>query len=132
MSDAKCAGMLVEAARRDIEALRVMRGTAGLPDEIYGFHVQQAAEKLLKAWIALLGGLYPLTHNIQALLELVDERDADTEPFRDLAAFTPYAVEFRYAGVGPDADPIDRAFALEMVEALLEQVGGQLPEDGEP
>ena len=65
MSDAKCAGMLVEAARRDIEALRVMRGTDGIPDEIYGFHVQQAAEKLLKAWIALLGESYPLTHSIE-------------------------------------------------------------------
>ena len=130
MSDAKCARMLVEAAERDIEALRVMRSIDGIPDEIYGFHVQQEAEELLKAWLALLGARYPLTHNTQALSELVDERDAETEPFRDLAAFTPYAVEFRYAGVGPDAGPIDRARALEMIETLLEQVGAQLPEGG--
>ncbi|MDE0201558.1 MAG: HEPN domain-containing protein [Rhodospirillaceae bacterium] len=128
MSDAKCARMLVEAAERDIEALRVMRRLDGIPDEIYGFHVQQAAEKLLKAGIALLGGMYPLTHNIEALLELFAERDGDTEPFGDLAAFTPYAVEFRYVGVGPDDGPIDRATALEMVEGLLEQVRQQLLE----
>ena len=130
MSDAKCARMLLEAARRDIEALRVMRGSDGLPDEVYGFHVQQAAEKLLKAWIALLGASYPLTHSIETLLKLLADRGVDTGPFRDLSAFTPYAVEFRYAGVGPDAEPIDRAGALERVEALLERVVVQLPEDG--
>ena len=130
MSDAKCARMLLEAARRDIEALRVMRGSDGLPDEVYGFHVQQAAEKLLKAWIALLGASYPLTHSIETLLKLLADRGVGTEPFRDLTVFTPYAVEFRYAGVGPDAEPIDRAGALERVEALLERVEGHLPEDG--
>ena len=132
MSDAKCAQMLVEAATRDIEALRVMRRSDGFPDEIYGFHVQQAAEKLLKAWIALLGASYPLTHSIETLLELLADRGVDTAPFLELNAYTPYAVEFRYAGVGPDAKPIDRAGALEMVEALLEQVGEQMPEGGGP
>ena len=132
MSDAKCAQMLLEAAKRDIEALRIMRRSDGLPDEIYGFHVQQAAEKLLKAWIALLGESYPLTHSIETLLKLLAERGFDTAPFLDLSAYTPYAVEFRYAGVGPDAKPIDRAGALEAIEALLEQVEKQLPEGGGP
>ena len=132
MSDAKCARMLVDAAGRDIEALRVMRGSDGLPDEVYGFHVQQAAEKLLKAWIALLGESYPLTHSIETLLKLLSDRGVGTGPFRDLTAFTPYAVEFRYAGVGPDAKPIERAGALERVEALLEQVEGHLTEDEGP
>ena len=89
MSDAKCARMLLEAAKRDIEALRVMRQTGGLPDEIYGFHVQQAAEKLLKAWIALLGESYPLTHSIETLLKLLADRGVDTAPFLDLSAYTP-------------------------------------------
>lgn len=132
MSDTKCARMLLEAARRDIEALRVMRGSDGLPDEVYGFHVQQAAEKLLKAWIALLGASYPLTHSIETLLQLLADRGVGTGPFRDLIAFTPYAVEFRYAGVGPDAQPIDRAGALERVEALLERVEGHVTEDEGP
>ena len=105
---------------------------AGSPDEIYGFHVQQAAEKLLKSWIALLGESYPLTHSIETLLKLLADRGIDTAPFLELSAYTPYAVEFRYAGVGPDAKPIVRAGALEAVEALLERVGSQLPEGGGP
>ena len=127
MSDPKCARMLLCAAERDIDALRIMRRSDDIPAEIFGFHVQQGAEKLLKAWIALLGDSYPLTHSIETLLALLADRGTTTEPFNDLAAYTPYAVEFRYAGVGPNAKPIDRARALALVEALLEVVGNQLP-----
>ena len=129
MSDPKCARMLVNAAERDIEALRIMRRSDAIPAEIFGFHVQQGAEKLLKAWIALLGDSYPLTHSIETLLALLADRGAATEPFNDLAAYTPYAVEFRYAGVGANAEPIDRPRALALVEALLREVGNQLPEE---
>ena len=129
MSDPRCARMLVNAAERDIEALRIMRRSDEIPAEIFGFHVQQGAEKLLKAWIALLGDSYPLTHSIETLLALLADQGAATEPFDDLAAYTPYAVEFRYAGVGANADPIDRSRALALVEALLEEVGNQLPEE---
>ena len=132
MSDARCAGMLAEAAERDIEALRVMRRSEGIPDEVFGFHVQQAAEKLLRAWIALLGERYPLTHSIETLLALLADRGAATERFRGLTAYTPYAVEFRYAGVGPDAEPIDRDGAVALVEALLERVGARLAVAGTP
>ena len=129
MSDPKCARMLVSAAKRDIEALRIMRRSDEIPAEVFGFHVQQGAEKLLKAWIALLGDSYPLTHSIETLLALTADRGVATEPFDDLAAYTPYAVEFRYAGVGPNAEPIDRSRALALVEALLEVVGNHLPEE---
>ena len=127
MSDPKCARMLLSAAERDIDALRIMRRSDDIPPEIFGFHVQQGAEKLLKAWIAFLGDSYPLTHSIGTLLALLADRGVTTKPFNDLAAYTPYAAEFRYAGVGPNAKPIDRPRALALVEALLEAVGNQLP-----
>ena len=56
MSDPKCARMLVAAAQRGVLTLRSM--TAGAPEESFGCHVQQAAEKVLKAWLALLGRVY--------------------------------------------------------------------------
>ena len=123
MSDPKCARMLLDAAERDVLALRNM--TAGVPDESYGFHVQQAAEKSFKAWLALLGETYPLTHNLEALLDLLAARAVDMTAFRELAMYTPYAVEFRYGGAG-SAEQIDRKAALGLVEALLEQVRGKL------
>ena len=117
MSDAKCARMLLEAADRDPEVLRLMGGKAS--DEVFGFHVQQAAEKGLKAWIAATGETYPLTHDLAMLLDVLAARGLDVDAYRPLAAYTPYAVAFRYEGVGPDTDPLLRADAIQRVEALL-------------
>ena len=128
MSDLKCARMLVDAATRDVEVLRVIRGSAEVSDEVFGFHVQQAAEKLLKAWIALLGEVYPLTRDVGSLLELLGGRGAAVKPYGCLEDYTPYAVEFRYAGVDPEAEPIDREGALASVEELLEGVRRELIE----
>ena len=55
MSDVKQARVLIGAARRDFLALGGMRDEDVFADEIFGLHVQQAAEKLFKAWIALWG-----------------------------------------------------------------------------
>ena len=126
MSDVKCARVMYRAAERDVLTLRSM--TAGAPVESFGFHVQQAAEKSLKAWLALVGEKYPLTHSIETLLDLLDDRGAAVEPFRSLIDYTPYAVEFRYVGADPDAEPIDRVGALALVQALHERVGRRLAE----
>ena len=53
MSDLDQARELVGAAQKDISARRGMGDVAVFADEIFGFHVQQAAEKLFKAWLAL-------------------------------------------------------------------------------
>ena len=120
MSDTKCARMMVHAAERDLLTLRSM--TADAPEESFGFHVQQATEKALKAWLALLGETYPLTHNIETLRDLLANRGVATESFRDLIAYTPYAVEFRYEGVGSSTQPIKRDHTLTRVDALLARV----------
>ena len=101
---------MYRAAERDVLTLRSM--TAGAPVESFGFHVQQAAEKALKAWFALLGETYPLTHSIETLLDLLGDRGAAMEPFRSLIDYTPYAVEFRYVGAGTGTPPIDRDGAI--------------------
>ena len=130
MRDPKCAGSMLRAAERDLLTLRSM--TAAAPDESFGFHVQQAAEKAFKAWLALLGETYPLTHNLQALLNLLAARGVDTAPFRELAQYTPYAVEFRYEGVASDAERIARQNATAIVAVLLKRVRRELAGDQVP
>lgn len=76
MSDSKQARVLLEAARRDLRALEGMRDSAVFADEIFGFHAQQAAEKLLKAWLAIEGVLYPRTHDLDHLLRLLEQHGA--------------------------------------------------------
>ena len=126
MSDPKCARALLEAADRDILTLREM--TARVPDESFGFHVQQAAEKAFKAWLCALGQVYPLRHDIDDLLDLLASQGAAVGFFRPLAAFTPYAVQFRYEGLGLGHEPIDRLATLDRVEALVRHVRDRLAE----
>ena len=116
--------MMIRAAERDLLTLRSM--TAGAPEESVGFHVQQAAEKAFKAWLALLGETYPLTHSLEMLLDLLAGRGASVEPFRGLIDYTPYAVDLRYTGVAPDTESIDRESVLALVEALLDRVRREL------
>lgn len=124
MSDPKCASVLLGAAERDVLTLRNM--TDGVPEESFGFHVQQAAEKYFKAWLAFLGVTYPLTHNLKTLMDLLAAQRAHTEPYRALMDFTPFAIEFRYESVDSDAEPIDRVSMIELLEALHEHIHGLL------
>ena len=118
--DLKCATALFAAAGRDLMTVRSM--TADAPIESIGFHLQQAAEMALKAWLAALGETYPLTHNLGTLLGLLSDRGVAVEPFEELADLTPYAVEFRYEAAPDDADGIELDDASALVQALLSEV----------
>ena len=121
MSDLKCVRLLLAAADRDIEILQLMYDSTGGPDEIFGFHAQQAAEKSLKAWLAFLGEVYPLTHDLDDLLDRLSKRDADVGKYRELTAYSAFAVQFRYEEM-TEGISIDRERALHLVSALLQQV----------
>ena len=103
-----------------------MGDTAVFADEIFGFHVQQAAEKLFKAWIGLSGETYPLTHDLSELLQILTIRSPDAARFDALIDYTPYAVQFRYGAQDAAAEALDRGDALARVEALLEEVRRRL------
>ncbi len=127
MSDPKCARMMLGSAAKDLRSMRLLEDDG--PEESFGFHLQQAGEKALKAWIALLGGLYELTHSLETLLEQLEKcgaSETDVDRFRSLAGYTPYAVEFRYQGVDEETEPIDREAAIVLVGDLLNHVGAEL------
>ncbi len=128
MSDLEQARELTDAAERDLSALRGMGDEAVFADEIFGFHVQQAAEKLFKAWLALRGETYPLSHDLAALLDMLSVGGADVARFDGLVDYTRYAVRLRYAAAGAGACPLDRSEAIEQVEALLAAVRSRLAE----
>ncbi len=75
MSDLKQARTLLEAGAKDVSALRGMGDEVIFADEIFGFHVQQAVEKLLKAWLASLGEFYHLSHDLASLLDMGSSRN---------------------------------------------------------
>lgn len=126
MSDLKCARLMLRSAERDLLTLDGM--AASVPDESFGFHVQQALEKAFKAWLALLGELYPLTHDLEMLLDRLAAGGADVELWRGTERYTPYAVQFRYTGVDPDTEAVDREAAAKSVRMLLAKVARALEE----
>jgi len=68
-----------------------------IPLDTVCFHCQQAAEKLLKAFLIGKGRTYPITHDLLAILENILPINSEAERLRDdLALLTPYAVEVRY------------------------------------
>ncbi len=122
MSDRKCARALIKAAELDLRALRGMADKEVFSDEIAGFHAQQAAEKALKAWLAIHGQVFPLTQNLGVLLDVLQAREPDAEGFRALIALNPFAVQFRYEAMTENAEPLDRQSLAASVEALLRRV----------
>lgn len=130
MSDVKQAGELVRAVGRDIAVLRGMNDPEFFADEIFGLHTQQASEKLLKDWLALLDEMYPLTHSLELLLSILQERDAAIVEWKQFVEYTPYAGRIRYETGDPSGQPINPAVALRRDEALHEQLTRRLPTIG--
>ncbi len=68
-----------------------------IPYDTVCFHCQQAAEKLLKAYLVARGVPPPFSHDLLLLLEEILPYCADAETLRDdLALLMPYAVGVRY------------------------------------
>lgn len=69
----------------------------GAPLDVMCFHIQQTAEKLLKALLAWRGLDYPLTHDLRDLLGRVVEHFPSLKEFRDsVPQYTTFAVVMRY------------------------------------
>ena len=119
MSDLKCARMLVLAAERNLELAQILLERKGGSDEVFGFHVQQAVERLLKAWLAIRGESYPLTYDLEQLFEVLTRGGVEPEVFRSLSCYTPFAVIHRYEALGAQEPPMDRAQAASRTATLL-------------
>lgn len=89
------------------------------------FHSQQAAEKYLKAYLALKGISFPKTHDLVLLKKFCMEKDADFEFISDLIiSLNPYSVEFRYPG--EQATRQDMKIALAAVKEIRELIKRKL------
>lgn len=100
-----------------------------VPFDTVCFHCQQAAEKLLKAYLAGNRQSYPVTHDLFLILEKILPLRGDAEQLRDaLAILMPYAVEIRYPDdwfMPSDQDAKEARDAASQVLQWLEDV---LPE----
>lgn len=95
-------------------------------DEIFGFHCQQSAEKLLKALLSLMGVRFRKTHDLRELTDLLkDQGNPIPENLLEIDTLTPYGTFFRYDMLETES-PFDRFAARGMVRELHEWVEKQI------
>lgn len=120
-------------AGKDHRALLAMLDPDGVDVEIFGFHLQQAVEKGLKAWLCLLDARFPKKHDLRELGSLLSKAGATLpEPFIPLLGFTDFATTFRYDAYPDFDEEIDRATTSELVERFIAHVHQQLAAEFQP
>lgn len=99
-------------ARSDLSLASLGRGADVLPEQIC-FHAQQAVEKALKAVLIFHEIEFPLTHDLQALMETLVAAVGPLPPeLAEADTLTPYAVETRYPGFWGEVTEADVDEAL--------------------
>ncbi len=120
--------LLLKRAAQDESLLDAVLQSDLVTDEIFGFHCQQAAEKLLKALLSDLGIRFRKTHELGALMDLLAGAGNSLPPeFGDLDALTPFGAVYRYEDYDAPM-PLDRTQARARVCALGEWIESRLRE----
>lgn len=124
------AGRFARKARSDEIALDKLADDPDVPDDLIGFHAQQALEKLLKAALAHAGVAPPRIHDLGELIaRLGDAGRTPPTSASEARALVPWAVEFRYDDVLDEQ--LDRTAACETVRQVRAWVDGLLNDDDE-
>ncbi len=103
---------LLTLAEKDYKAALILARASDPQMDAAGFHLQQAVEKSLKAWLARRGIDYPKTHDLNPLLGLLEDAGENIEPFWYLLGLNPFAVQFRYEVAGEDFADFDQLARL--------------------
>ena len=122
MNEAEESGRMLLLAQKDYKALGNMLNAECFDDEIFGFHAQQAIEKTLKAWLALRNVSYPRTHDLSALLSLLETQGENCGSFFNLVEYNAFAVQYRYEAFDGTDEPLDRSAMLDQIGALINHV----------
>jgi hypothetical protein len=126
MTPSDQARLLLRKAAQDMAVLDKLIDDPAIEDETLGYHAQQAAEKLIKALLALHGHDYPRSHNIGLLLDLLSSQGiALPGEVEALEALTPFGTVFRYDDL-PFDDAPDRHSWPPLLHRLLAEVQGSM------
>jgi HEPN domain-containing protein len=122
MRDIDTALNLLQKANNDLTALIHMQDEEAFSEEIFGFHLQQAVEKSLKAWLSVLGILYPKTHDLNLLVSMLEKSGQDISAYENFVEYNVYAVQFRYEDIDITDPPLVRSDCIQQVKDLIDHV----------
>ncbi len=121
------AELLLEKAAEDEVAVDLMLESPRAPDSILGYHLQQAAEKLLKAVMAACGITYEWTHNLDELVTDLSHHGIEVPPdLREVTGFIPFAIRYRYQRWPGLPGALDRGAARDLLRRLRTWAEGQI------
>ena len=110
--------LFLTKAAEDETLLKKVIDDDEVSDSVIGFHFQQAAEKLLKARLSMLGVRFAKTHDLAALADLLKDSGNPLPAGLDgIDSLTPYAASLRYELAGEE-EPLDRQSAEKMLREL--------------
>ena len=111
---------LLRVALRDLQTALLLEAAPG-PESSWGFHIQQAIEKALKAWIIAHNRQAPYIHDLSDLLRILSDLGQEVEPYAEMTVFTVFAVQLRY---DDELNPLnlDRKAWHQRTEALVDHV----------
>ena len=123
----------LQKAYSDLLSARILIAHSPPVVETAAFHCQQAAEKVLKAFLVHRQVAFERVHNLVYLLDLCELQEADFAVLRESAEnLTPLAVEIRYPGAVLGISLSEGRLALADAEAIWNFVLQYLPEEVYP
>lgn len=127
--ETRIARQWVAKAKNDLLSADNNLSAAEVPYDAVCFHCEQAAEKLLKAFLVGNGRPPPRSHDLFLLLETVGALSGEAESLREaLAVLMPYAVEIRYPQDGIVPAEEDAREAREAAGQVFAWLNLALPE----
>lgn len=118
----------VEKANQDLLSAKWLLSS---PDALFnavGFHCQQSAEKMLKAFLTWHDEPFEKTHSLVALVGKCIPFDQEFQKLREAATtLTPYAVAFRYPGDLPELTLQEAEHAFSYAQFVWDSVIKELP-----
>lgn len=118
----------LEKAHQDLEAASWLLESPRALNGAVAFHAQQAAEKILKAYLTWIEQPFEKTHSLVALVGLCLKVDADFSGLRTATTtLTPYAVTTRYPGDFPELSRKEAQEAISFAQHILDFVTPRLP-----
>lgn len=120
--------ILYNKADEDLRLAALIVHNREFSDEAFGFHLQQAVEKLLKALLALHQHPFPFSHNLYGLVDVCRDHRIDLPESTDgLCCLTPFATGLRYSTLPlSTSEPLQREPLLTEVAELASYVKREL------
>jgi HEPN domain-containing protein len=133
MRNLEAANTWLKRAKSNMARAKAGRVSSEILYEDLCFDAQQAVEKALKSLCVIYEIVFPKTHDIAYLIELLEEKNVTVpEDVQNAKILTGYAVETRYPGDYEPMDEDDYFKAIEIADKVLRWVKKEMDKEHLP